>query len=1083
MRALKNTLCLALIVSCMWVCHARAGWIDNGTPLTLQRGSIEPGAIAADGSSGVILVFEACEKGLGRVIAQRLGAAGVALWGEEGISVCKAEGDQQYPRIVGDGEGGAVIAWYDTRAAGPGIYVQRIDASGVAQWAGGGVRLLATGASTIPVMASDGAGGAIVAWSSWRGVSRYDIHAQRVDASGGTVWTEGGVAVCTAAGDQDQVQVASDDGGGAIVAWKDARGPSPGIYAQRVSGAGTVEWAEDGVPLCTESGGQWRPQIIRDGAGGALVAWEDYRTGIPGAYAQRVNASGEIRWTANGVDLCTDPSDEFAPELVSDGAEGAVFAWGDYRTGDWNIYAQRVDGAGSVRWAPEGVSLCTATGEQYGLQMVADNAGGAIVAWTDTRSIGGDNLYAQRVNASGAVQWTRDGVVLCAAPGDQSLSAAVSDGAGGQIAAWWDTRSGGQGVYAQRLNASGTVQWETDGVLAGPATGDEENPVTVSDGEGGAVVVWKDSRNGGFDVYAQRIGPSGNTLWTQVGAPVCTAEGDQERPEVAPDFGGGAIVAWKDKRAGDYDIFAQRLDGSGAPVWRIDGVALSDAMRTQANPVIVSDGAGGAIIAWEDNRSENLDYDIYAQRVSSSGTVQWTPDGVPLCTAPGDQYGARVTSDGVGGAIVTWVDYRTGADYHVYAQRVNGVGEVQWKADGLPLCSSTGNEEGPQIVSDGAGGAIVAWYDFRNMSDYDIYAQRVSESGELLWTESGVALCTAADYQYDSRIASDGEGGAIVVWYDFRAGIDWDVYAQRVDASGAIQWPADGISLSVATGDQVGPEIASDGAGGAIVAWHDERDMSPDIYAQRVNGSGESLWKEDGVPVCTASGAQIDPRVIGDGVGGAIVAWDDERCGKLVYAQRIRSSGEIVGTFVETYSAALEGRSIRIVWSVSEIGDGVRFSVLRASGPDWEYEKLEGGGLTRDRMLFSFTDAGCLPGTSYRYRVECEGEGMPRRLLFETEAIVVPPLPLTLYQNRPNPFNPSTVIRFYVPETGQITLDVYDVAGERVVRLAEGKREKGFYEVTWDGRNSLGVACASGVYFSRLKAGKSVVSRKMVIAR
>jgi len=90
---------------------------------------------------------------------------------------------------------------------------------------------------------------------------------------------------------------------------------------------------------------------------------------------------------------------------------------------------------------------------------------------------------------------------------------------------------------------------------------------------------------------------------------------------------------------------------------------------------------------------------------------------------------------------------------------------------------------------------------------------------------------------------------------------------------------------------------------------------------------------------------------------------------------------------------------------------------------------------------------------------------------------------VTLYQNHPNPFNPLTTIRFYLPDAREITLDVYNVSGERVARLVEGKRTQGYHEVKWDGRNSLGVPCASGMYFSRLVAGKVEASRKMLLLR
>jgi hypothetical protein len=156
---------------------------------------------------------------------------------------------------------------------------------------------------------------------------------------------------------------------------------------------------------------------------------------------------------------------------------------------------------------------------------------------------------------------------------------------------------------------------------------------------------------------------------------------------------------------------------------------------------------------------------------------------------------------------------------------------------------------------------------------------------------------------------------------------------------------------------------------------------------------------------------------------------------------------------------------------------------LRAWAPDWQYIELRGATIDKVGFSFTFTDETCLPGSTYKYLIECEAEGMARRVLFETDAITMPALPVTLYQNHPNPFNPQTVIRFYLPEAQAIFLDVYNVAGERVARLAEGKKEKGYHEVTWDGRSSLGTMCSSGVYFSRLVAGKSTISRKMVIMR
>src|SRR5436190_1171899 len=153
----------------------------------------------------------------------------------------------------------------------------------------------------------------------------------------------------------------------------------------------------------------------------------------------------------------------------------------------------------------------------------------------------------------------------------------------------------------------------------------------------------------------------------------------------------------------------------------------------------------------------------------------------------------------------------------------------------VPVCTAAGGQQSPTIVSDGAGGAIVSWFDSRSGTGYDIYAQHVLASGAVdgAWPADGRALCTAADDQPSPTIVSDGAGGAIVTWHDLRDGFTTDIYAQHVLASGAVDgaWPADGRALCTAANYQAAPTIVSDGAGGAIVTWSDARSGIYDIYA------------------------------------------------------------------------------------------------------------------------------------------------------------------------------------------------------------------------------------------------------------
>jgi hypothetical protein len=375
--------CLLVLASCLEPASSHADWIDNGVPLARQSFGEGGQAIASDGSSGAIIAFRACLQGFTHIVAQRVDSHGVNLWADEGIDVCMTTGDQQMLQIVPDGSGGAILAWCDYGNGNFDIYSQKIDSTGTVQWAAGGVAVCtAASDQRWPVLVADGSGGAIIAWLDARGGSS-DIYAQRVNASGSTEWTQNGVALCAAAGDQTSLDIASDGAGGAIVAWQDYRNGNDDVYAQRVSFAGEPLWMADGVAVCAMAGAdQDDPAIMADGMGGAFVMWADRRAARPRIYGQRLNAGGYTQWAPDGVAISTAAEFyQMDPMMVTDRAGGAIIAWCDYRGGvtDYDIYAQRVDGSGTLLWNTDGVPLCLAPGSQEFPKIVSDGIGGAIV--------------------------------------------------------------------------------------------------------------------------------------------------------------------------------------------------------------------------------------------------------------------------------------------------------------------------------------------------------------------------------------------------------------------------------------------------------------------------------------------------------------------------------------------------------------------------------------------------------------------------------------------------------------------------------------------------------------------------------
>jgi len=607
----------------------------------------------------------------------------------------------------------------------------------------------------------------------------------------------------------------------------------------------------------------------------------------------------------------------------------------------------------------------------------------------------------------------------------------------------------------------------------------------VSDGAGGAIIAWYDCRAGSWwDSYVQRIRADGTPAWTIDGVPVCNVHSDHYGAQPVSDGAGGAIVVWQDGRNGKPDIYAQRILADGTVAWAASGVPVSVGPGAHGYHRVVSDGAGGAVIVFEDSRSGT--WDIYAQRINGSGSVVWPAD-VPLCTASGEQHKIRVASDGAGGAVAAWQDGH-GADlYDVYAQRVSAGGVAMWGANGVAVCVGMREQFDPTVTSDGAGGAIIAWQDGRS-SYWDIYAQRIDAGGTAMWTENGVGICTASYNQYRPQITTDGAGGAIIAWDDARDASQYDIYVRRVTAGGTPLWTANGVLLCSAIYDQKFPQITSDGAGGASVTWTDWRSGTIDIYAHRVGGDGTLMWNANGVRLSKYPANEFTPQIASDGSGGAIVAWvqyGGETTVYDIYAQRVDASG-IEGptpVMLAGVSARAEKGCVALSWRVIEDVPASSFVVRRSESPDGGFVQMDVSVVRGTGLSFSCADCSAQPGRTYWYEIVLVGtsgyESSGRIEVYVESA----PVAFRVYESYPNPFNPVCTIRYDIPQAGRVTLTVLDVKGSSVRTLVDGWREPGAYKEVWDGRADNGNTLPSGVYFYWIKAGDLAAGHKMVLLK
>jgi len=174
-----------------------------------------------------------------------------------------------------------------------------------------------------------------------------------------------------------------------------------------------------------------------------------------------------------------------------------------------------------------------------------------------------------------------------------------------------------------------------------------------------------------------------------------------------------------------------------------------------------------------------------------------------------------------------------------------------------------------------------------------------------------------------------------------------------------------------------------------------------------------------------------------------------------------------------------EGVEIRARF-FSTLGDARYVVVYRADGGS-EYFTGIASVSAPSNGDFLFVDETALPGQSYRYKIGViDGDG---EYFSPTADVRLPSGRIELSQNTPNPFNPTTSIRFSLPASERVGLAIYAANGTLVRMLVDEVRTRGNHDITWDGRDSAGNPVGSGVYFYRLKAGKFTDSRKMVLLK
>jgi len=406
--------------------------------------------------------------------------------------------------------------------------------------------------------------------------------------------------------------------------------------------------------------------------------------------------------------------------------------------------------------------------------ITGDNSGGAIVTYAVYETLTEQDYYVQRISPAGDFLWGGRGVSIGSTGNGIPWSEAVSDGSGGAIVSWWECLPEVPGEPTSCQSYVARIDAEGDVQWQWGREGVKIESM-IADGAGGVIIgVWVADTKGSL----VKIDAEGNLPWGEDGVSVGLVP---EYLNQMVSYGSGGVIVVGYTFQGDSDaVYAQRVDSQGNMLWGSDGAQVF--VGPAESPRVASDGSGGGIIVFE-QVTPSTDSDIYVQKVDAEGDILWGPDGVPICVGPSHQYSPQIVADGAGGAIVFWVDERG-----VCAQRVDADGHKPWNEDVL-LCDSTY----VRIASDGSGGAFCV--------SYDGVAKRLDATGTELWGSDGITFTPEAIHEPGLALVPDDCGGLLISWAEDVKWRHYEIsnvsyYVQRIDAEGNVVWGDEEILLN-----------------------------------------------------------------------------------------------------------------------------------------------------------------------------------------------------------------------------------------------------------------------------------------------
>ena len=425
-----------------------------------------------------------------------------------------------------------------------------------------------------------------------------------------------------------------------------------------------------------------------------------------------------------------------------------------------------------------------------------------------------------------------------------------------------------------------------------------EYPIAVADSNGNTLIVYRSTITGGYSVRYQKVDFNGYPLWGSAGYLISSDPNQTYTTTYSAgmDPANNALVTWEDNRSGNFDIYASKVTTTGTQSWTSQGIRLSFGTGTDVNPQILAMPDSSVIVAWQSDDSTG----IYLQRISPDGQRKWGPTGILHHWQVGStlhyfQYPHLVACNDTSFYLLF---KEANANFNASQQKlvINKFGlsgQTVWPNDiEFQAVGGIPNFTTMHPLSDGNEGCYVAWMDGRGGGiSLNGFVQHLDPSGSPMLTANGVNVATTLGaLQLDGIYATYDQTGNIYAFYNSTT----DLYMQKINSAGTLLLGTIGQHLATSA-YSISQVYGQNTPAGLLVNYSiDGSTGTNTYYAALFDTSGNYRWTPTILGVSTSSSAKSKATVTEAKAGQVIVCWQDERSASSeVFVQNIDLTGSI----------------------------------------------------------------------------------------------------------------------------------------------------------------------------------------------